>query len=86
MCSDAALMPPPPPRVVQPRQASGAELFCEEALDVAVGRDVFRVWHLAGREGPLVLCLHGAGLTGLSFSALAPLLSSSAHCRVLAMV
>jgi hypothetical protein len=85
---DAAAMPPPGAA----RSAGGNSgedtpwaPFFHTALDVPVGADVFRVY-LAGRQGPLVLCLHGAGYTGLTWAAATPTLVDKASCRVAAMV
>ena len=83
-------MPPPPPRL--PSRASSAAPDSTDwrphfnaAIDVPVGQDVFRVY-MAGSSGPLVLALHGAGCTALSFSAAAPALAAAAGCRVAAVV
>ena len=88
--ADAARMPPPPPRLpFRPRSAapdtSDWQLHFNASVDVPVGRDVFRVY-LAGSSGPLVLALHGAGCTALSFAAAAPQLAAAASCRVAAVV
>ena len=87
--ADAARMPPPPPRLPSRPSATLAEqgwqAFFDTAVDVRVGQDVFRVY-MVGRAGPLVLCLHGAGCTALSFAAAAPALAAAANCRVAALV
>ena len=87
---DAARMPPPPPRL--PSRLSSAapdnsdwQPHFNAAVDVPVGQDVFRVY-MAGSSGPLVLALHGAGCTALSFAAAAPVLAAAASCRVAAVV
>jgi hypothetical protein len=89
---DAALMLPPVRAAAAPPVAPGNAAapawreFFHTALDVpAAHGDVFRVY-LAGRQGPLVLCLHGAGHTGLSFAQLSQPLASAAPCRVAAVV
>jgi hypothetical protein len=88
---DVALMPPPACAAASPPVAPGNAAapawreFFHTALDVpAADGDVFRVY-LAGREGPLVLCLHGAGHTGLSFAQMAQQIAA-APCRVAAVV
>ena len=87
---DAARMPPPPPRLPS-RQSSAApdnsdwQPHFNAAVDVPVGQDVFRVY-MTGSSGPLVLVLHGAGCTALSFAAAAPALAAAASCRVAAVV
>ena len=87
--ADAVRMPPPPPRL--PPRPSGAapdssdwQSYFNAAVDVPVGQDVFRVY-MAGGSGPLVLALHGAGCTALSFAAAAPALAAAASCRVAAV-
>ena len=85
--ADAARMPPPPPRLPSRPRASAADWqsYFDAAVDVPVGDDAFRVY-LAGRAGPLVMCLHGAGCTALSFAAAAPALAAAGRCRVAAVV
>ena len=86
--TDAARMPPPPPRPPRPSGAapdsSDWQSYFSAAVDVPVGQDVFRVY-MAGSSGPLVLALHGAGCTALSFAASAPALAAAASCRVAAI-
>lgn len=80
------LMPPPPPRAplsgaLPVASTSEKELdlsdscwesFFSSKLDVAVRGGKFRVY-LSERaaEGPLVVCLHGAGYTGLTWGLVA---------------
>ncbi|KAF4355816.1 hypothetical protein F8388_011958 [Cannabis sativa] len=54
----------------------------EEDISIPESDDVFHVYK-AGKEGPVVLCLHGGGYTGLSFSLSASLMKEKA--RVVAM-
>ncbi|KAF4379574.1 hypothetical protein F8388_023591 [Cannabis sativa] len=54
----------------------------EDDISIPESDDVFHVYK-AGKEGPVVLCLHGGGYTGLSFSLSASLMKEKV--RVVAM-
>jgi len=79
----ASAMPPPPPRPGGSPSAAWGEFF-ERARDVAVGEDTFCVYE-AGRDGPLLLCLHGAGYSALTWAFMARALTVAVPCRVAAM-
>ncbi|XP_019726634.1 protein phosphatase methylesterase 1-like isoform X2 [Hippocampus comes] len=62
--------------------------YFEQMEDVSVGqtdsRDVFRVYK-AGREGPLLVLLHGGGHSALSWALFTTAIAARVGCQVLAM-
>ncbi|XP_077399522.1 protein phosphatase methylesterase 1-like isoform X2 [Vanacampus margaritifer] len=62
--------------------------YFEQMEDVSVGqadgRDVFRVYK-AGREGPLLVLLHGGGHSALSWAVFTTAIIARVGCQVLAM-
>ncbi|XP_022086820.1 protein phosphatase methylesterase 1-like isoform X1 [Acanthaster planci] len=76
-------------RLGHPRKRDFSQLpwsdYFHSCQDVEVDKDnIFRVYR-RGAEGPVVLFLHGGGLSSLSWAVLASLVTKSVRCQCLAM-
>ncbi|XP_038057407.1 protein phosphatase methylesterase 1-like isoform X2 [Patiria miniata] len=94
----SSMLPPMPPKgtssgsrglsLGQPRKRDFSQLpwsdYFHTSQDVEVDKDVFRVYK-RGTEGPVVLFLHGGGLSSLSWAVLSSLVTKSVRCQCLAM-
>ncbi|XP_071787479.1 protein phosphatase methylesterase 1-like [Asterias amurensis] len=58
--------------------------YFDSSQDVVVDKDVFRVYR-RGTEGPVVLYLHGGGLSALSWSVLSSVVTSRVKCQCIAL-
>lgn len=58
--------------------------YFEKFKDVQVGEDTFRVY-LLGSEGPVLVLLHGGGLSALGWALFSASVTKMVNCRTLAM-